>query len=296
VAPLGRRDAFVLDVPRSLARVVILAGLSAVFGACQPGASGPVATHASAAPIVAATAPPSPLAAASWAPISGAAAESAARRVTFQASDGVELDGRLFGIGDVVVVLSHMGDPENNQSDWYAFADALGAYGYSALTYDSRGICPGGIAGCSKGSISDPNRRNDVLGAVQFARAQGARKVIVMGASLGATASLQAVLEPGSHVDGLVWVAGSLFSSWTGLSFSRDQLAAIRIPTLVIVADHDPLGVVLDSQKLYDQLSDDKRLVMPPSNLHGTDMLQPGVDPVVGGQVLEAVLEFLAPY
>jgi hypothetical protein len=48
--------------------------------------------------------------------------------------------------------------------------------------------------------------------------------------------------------------------------------------------------------RAYDQLSGDKRLVMPQANLHGTDMLQPGVDPVVGGQVLEAVLEFLAPY
>jgi dienelactone hydrolase len=269
--------------------------LALSLGACQ--SQGGATTDAPAIPIATVAAPTvarTPLPAASWAALDVAQAESGARRVAFKASDGVELDGRMFGTGDVAVVLSHMGDPANNQSDWYGFAAALAAHGYRAITYDSRGICPGGVAGCSKGSITDPTRRNDVLGAIRFARAQGAKRVIVMGASLGATASLQAVLEPGNGADGLVWIAGSLFSSWSGVSFGKEQIAAIAVPTLVIVADHDPLGVVLDSQKLFDELTGEKRLVMPSAQLHGTDMLQPGVDPIVGGQVLEAVLEFLA--
>ena len=65
---------------------------------------------------------------------------------------------------------------------------------------------------------------------------------------------------------------------------------------LVIVADHDPLGLVLDAQRLYDQLSGQRRIVMPDAQLHGTDMLQPGIDPISGGQLLQAVLEFLAPF
>ena len=270
--------------------------LALSLGACQ--SQGGAKTAAPAIPtasVAAPTLPPTQLPAASWAPTDAATAVSGARAVTFKASDGVELDGRVFGTGDATVVLSHMGDPTNNQSDWYAFAAALAARGYRAITYDSRGICPGGIAGCSKGTPGDPNRRLDVLGAIQFARAQGAKRVIVMGASLGATASLQAVLEPSNGADGLVWVAGTLFSSWSGVSFSKEQLAAITIPTLVIVADRDPLGLVIDSQRLFDQLTAPKRLVLPAANLHGTDMLQPGIDPLAGGQVLEALLEFLAP-
>lgn len=34
---------------------------------------------------------------------------------------------------------------------------------------------------------------------------------------------------------------------------------------------------------------------MPRAQLHGTDMLQPGVDALAGGEVLAAFLEFLAP-
>lgn len=282
---------------RNVLRAAVLAAVGTCLVGCQAATVGPPGSiPTTTSPVAPAMSASTPLPAATWMPLGLAAAVSSARHVTFKASDGVELDGRLFGTGEVAIVLTHMGDPENNQSDWYAFAAALAADGYQALTYDSRGICPGGTAGCSQGSITDANRRNDVLGAIQFARAQGARTVIVMGASLGAMASLQAILQPGNGADGLVWVAGSLFSSWSGVSFSRDQIAAIAVPVLILVADHDPLGVVFDSQTLFDELSGPKRLEMPPAQLHGTDMLKPEADPRIGGQVLEAVLEFLAPF
>lgn len=54
-------------------------------------------------------------------------------------------------------------------------------------------------------------------------------------------------------------------------------------------------GRLMDARRCCDGC-DEKLLVMPAAQLHGTDMLQPGVDPVAGGQVLEAFLEFLAPF
>jgi hypothetical protein len=49
-------------------------------------------------------------------------ASASETEVTFKASDGVTLDGRIFGEGDVGVVLAHMGRPGDTQADWYRLA------------------------------------------------------------------------------------------------------------------------------------------------------------------------------
>jgi hypothetical protein len=73
-------------------------------------------------------------------------------RVHFRATDGVLLDGRLFGDGKVGVVLTHMGRPGDTQADWSSVAQTLAGKGYAVLTYNRRGVCPGGAIGCSRGS------------------------------------------------------------------------------------------------------------------------------------------------
>src|SRR5262245_39868702 len=71
--------------------------------------------------------------------------------VTFPSADGVALAGRLFGPDTATtgVVLAHMLPAD--QSSWFDFADRLGGSGYRVLTFDFRGYCPGGVAGCSEG-------------------------------------------------------------------------------------------------------------------------------------------------
>ena len=88
-------------------------------------------------------------------------------QITFEASDGVTLDGRLFGPdeGSAGVVLAHMFP--SDQSAWFAFADRLGQRGYRVLTFNFRGYCPGGDAGCSQGEKSIPAIWQDVEGAIE---------------------------------------------------------------------------------------------------------------------------------
>ena len=71
--------------------------------------------------------------------------------VTFDSTDGVQLAGRLFGPEHprTGVVLAHMLPAD--QSSWFEFADVLAGNGYGVLTFDFRGYCPGGDAGCSDG-------------------------------------------------------------------------------------------------------------------------------------------------
>src|SRR6266498_5296894 len=114
----------------------------------------------------------------------------------FQAEDGIRdadvtgvqtcalpiLAGRMFGSGAVGVVLSHQGGTAANQSDWWGMARLLTDRGYRVLTYDFRGICPGGVAGCSGGHFGGRTQWKDLLGAVAFIRSAGSRQVVVGGA------------------------------------------------------------------------------------------------------------------
>ena len=104
------------------------------------------------------------------------AALAGSTAVSFDSADGVHLEGRLFGRGNSIgVVLSHMLPAD--QSSWWDFAQILADSGYLALTFDFRGYCPGGNAGCSKGERDISRIWQDVLGAVDFIRSQGADSV-----------------------------------------------------------------------------------------------------------------------
>jgi dipeptidyl aminopeptidase/acylaminoacyl peptidase len=102
--------------------------------------------------------------------------------VRFRGADGVQLDGRVFGSGDVGVVLAHM--RPGYRSQWFGFAALLADQGYPVLTYDRRGVCPGDELGCSGGKASD-SAWQDLAFAADLLRERGAARVVVGGASLG---------------------------------------------------------------------------------------------------------------
>lgn len=100
--------------------------------------------------------------------------------VTFRAADGVELAGRLFGDparARTGVVFAHMLPAD--QSSWFAFAHRVAGEGYLALTFDFRGYCPGGDAGCSEGERDVSADAVDLVGAVAFVRSRGDQAEIV---------------------------------------------------------------------------------------------------------------------
>ena len=85
---------------------------------------------------------PSPQATSEFPAFTGSEALAMSDPVRFRGAGGVRLEGRVFGSGDVGVVLGHM--RPGDQSQWFGFATLLADRGYLALTYDRRGVCPGG--------------------------------------------------------------------------------------------------------------------------------------------------------
>ncbi len=193
---------------------------------------------------------------------------AASRPVTFRAADGIRLQGRLFGRGSVGVVLSHMLPAD--QTSWWDFARQLAGDGYLALTYDFRGYCPGGDAGCSQGPKEVSAIWQDVLGAIDLVRSEGASRVVLIGASMGGTASLVAASRPGEEIAAVVTLSAPV--SIEGLAADPDTLSKVTAAKLFIAGTGDAQAADA-AQQLFATSPQPKRLDIVTSNDHGTDLL-----------------------
>jgi dienelactone hydrolase len=203
------------------------------------------------------------------------AVNEAYREVEFTARDGEVRSGRLFGDGEVAVVLSHMGRSGDDQDDWAGFAEQLADRGYQALTYQRRS---------DMGAIWQ-----DVLGGADYLRARGAEKVIAAGASIGAMASLHAAEQPDSNLDGVIWLAGVRQNR--GYDFQEADVSQVACPILFISGDQDAYGAAADARQLHDWATAPSELLILQSRRHGTDIFtEGGPNP---RELTEAMLDFV---
>ncbi len=194
---------------------------------------------------------------------------AASTAVSFRSSDGLRLAGRVFGDGPVGVVLAHMFPAD--QTSWWAFARVLAPEGFTVLTFDFRGYCPGGVAGCSEGERDVAAMWQDVLGAVDFMVARGMVRVMLVGASMGGTASLVAAAQPGVPVVAIV--ALSAPQSFEGLTADRTILGNVTAAKLFVAGNADPTGAATAAQAMYEESPLPKKVEIVTSSDHGTDLL-----------------------
>jgi pimeloyl-ACP methyl ester carboxylesterase len=106
--------------------------------------------------------------------------------------------GDLYGSGTHALVLAHGG--RFDKSSWAREARFFAAAGLQVLAIDFRGY------GASHGPApsDDPyaGLEQDVLGAADWLRAQGARRISVVGGSMGGTAAARALALDGGDVIG----------------------------------------------------------------------------------------------
>ncbi|MGZ5213879.1 MAG: alpha/beta hydrolase [Actinomycetota bacterium] len=193
------------------------------------------------------------------------------RAVTIESIDGVRLAGRLFGPEGATagVVLAHMKPAD--QSSWFDFADQLGAMGYRALTFDFRGYCPGGDAGCSEGSKDISAIWQDVAGAVGFLRTEGVRRIGLVGASMGGTASLVYASQSGADIDAIVTLSAP--NAIEGLTAGPDVLQTVSAAKLFLAGNVDG-SAASTAQAFYDETLQPKRVEILTTADHGTDILE----------------------
>lgn len=194
-------------------------------------------------------------------------------KVSFQAEDGVELSGHVFGEGDVGVVLSHMGQAD--QESWWPFARVLRDRGYHALAYDFRGYRD------SQGEADINKLDVDVEAALELLRSRGASRVFLIGAGMGGTASLKVAAR--ADVAGVATLSAPPLIEELDV---RGDLRSIDAPKMFLASRDD--GFYSRSASLLDQGSDDpKEMHLLDGAAHGTDMLYGDSGPRAQALILE---------
>lgn len=212
------------------------------------------------------------------------------RAVSFPAAGGVDLAGRVFEAEDATagVVLAHMRSAD--QTSWFDYAEALADEGYRTLTFDFRGVCPGGDGGCSEGTTDVPQLWRDVQAAVRYLRSTGIPRVAVLGASMGGTAALVAAAQPTTRIGAVATLSAPI--SVDGLTVQPEILVAASAAKLFLAGNADATAAD-DAQRMYDLSVPPKRVEIVPSDDHGTDLLLGNQGPNVRAILASWLARFL---
>ncbi|HEX4229111.1 MAG TPA: alpha/beta fold hydrolase [Bryobacteraceae bacterium] len=131
---------------------------------------------------------------------------AAQQTVSFPTEDHGHVCADVYGKGERAVVLAHGG--RFNKESWRAQAQVLASEGFQVLAIDFRGF------GCSTGpgekDFDTAPFENDVLAAVHYLKAHGAKTVSVIGGSFGGGAAGDASIKsaPG-EIDRIVFLGAA---------------------------------------------------------------------------------------
>lgn len=202
------------------------------------------------------------------------------RAVTFITPDGLRLGGTIYGGGTVGVALSHQSDGTQNQ--WRGFARQLAAHGYMALAFDFRG------RNTSEGPADVSKEDVDLRAAIRFLRAQGATRIVLIGASLGGAVTLRvAATESVAAVATLSAVA-----TMPTQEVTDDIIKAITAPKLFINSELDYAAEA--TQHMYDVASPPKQIHLYPGRAHGVGIFSGDNGPDLTQRLL-AFMDTYAP-
>lgn len=161
---------------------------------------------------------------------------------------------------------------------WSGFARRWADAGYHVLTFDLR--CTG---------ASECGGRVDYLAdtaaAVDELRRNGATRVVLVGASLGATVALVAGARHADRVDGVVALSPHSLGFRVAPAGGRPVTAAaaagsFRIPLLLVQTERDPYAMPAGDAVAFVAAAPagDRRLELRPGTAHGCSLLHTGAE------------------
>jgi pimeloyl-ACP methyl ester carboxylesterase len=168
----------------------------------------------------------------------------------FPSADGSEqIEGYTLGTGTVGVVLAHQLD--ETLCEWKPRMGEFAAKGYRVMAI----------------TMKDDNG-SDVAGAVAALRKQGATKIVLIGASMGGAAVVDAGVATTPPVQGVVSLSGAL------RFLSQDGIAGLKkttVPFLYVESKQD--SVAGSAQAMYGlTASSAKTLTLIDGSSHGVDL------------------------
>lgn len=190
------------------------------------------------------------------------------RLVTYPTKSGDLGVGYLVGQGDTAVVLLHQAG--GGLCLWTGTADKYAAKGLRAFAID----------------IRSDTRAQDTVDAVAYLRANGAKRVFLVGASLGATTALIAAASAQPAVDGVVSLSGPVLTD--GMD-AAPAITSLTMPIVFAAGDNEG-NFTDDAKKLHSGCaSRQKRLILLPTSDHGFYLMSRGMDDFVQQFVADPV-------
>ena len=153
-------------------------------------------------------------------------AEGAPRDVQLQTDDGRLLAATLLPGGDTWILLGHQNNAD--RGDWQPLDTDLQAAGFTVLAWDFRGF-----GDSDEGDLGDID--HDWLAAITYASAQGARRIVGVGASMGGASALVAA-SMDDRMQGVVTISAP--DQFRGLDATQG-MKSVNGPLIFIVGDDD---------------------------------------------------------
>jgi pimeloyl-ACP methyl ester carboxylesterase len=200
--------------------------------------------------------------------------------ITFATDDGGQVCADLYGEGSNAVVLAHGG--RFNKESWHDQALSLTSAGFRVLAIDFRGF------GCSKGpgqeNFDSAPFEKDVLAAVRYLKAHGAKTVSVVGGSFGGSAAGDASIKsaPG-EIDRIVFLGAA----------PNLPAGGLKSRALFIVAREDTSGSgprLPGIRAQYEMAPQPKQLIVLDGSAHAQFLFRSDQN----AHVMQEILRFLS--
>lgn len=197
--------------------------------------------------------------------------ETKVKEVHFKTYDGGQIYGNLYGLGEHAVLLAH--GAIFNKESWDVLAKQLARQGYLVLAIDFRGY------GKSKPGKEGRVLFEDVLAGVRFLRKNGAKRISVLGASMGGGAVARAAVAAKKDEIGQVILLSPV---------------PIRYPEKM---QGDKLFIVSKGERLFprvkeqfDRAVEPKKFIILDGNAHAQHIFKTGQ----AEKLTKAIFDFLA--
>ena len=182
-------------------------------------------------------------------------ASDMAREVSFKSPKGEEVIGAVLGDGNVGVILAN--SAQSDLCEWLTYAERLRDMGRRVLIFDFAF-----------------DQVGDVVGAAGELSREGVSKTVLVGSSMGGTASLVAATLITPTIAGVASLSGPAeYGSMDALAASRQ----LMLPVLYMAGRSDqqkPYDFPADARTMYSACpSTHKQLLILPGNDHGSDLL-----------------------
>jgi len=190
--------------------------------------------------------------------------------ITYTTEDDGIIEASFFKANkDLVVVFAH--GAIFNKESWYFLAEKLQKEGVSSLSLDFRGY-----GNSKKGSTN--KKSLDILGAVDYLKGEGFKKIAIVGGSMGGAAVLSALdIKTDVVIKKVVLLAPA----------GGVGIASKSINKLIIVSKNE--GLFTRVNKIYNDSSQPKELKIYPGSFHAQHMFKAEYS----DKLINLIIEFL---